>query len=63
MGIGNYDEPKRPRVAQTKSRPLGRPVGEPREVGGDDPLGGPGHGRDPTDLHRGRAALEQEDEG
>jgi hypothetical protein len=63
MGVWNHDEPERPRVAQAKSRPLGRPVGEPREVGGDRPLGGPGHGRDPTDLDRGGVALEKEEEG
>jgi hypothetical protein len=62
MGVGNDDEPERPRVAQSKPRPLGRPVGEPREVGGHGPLGGPGHGRDPSHLHGGGAALEQEQE-
>ncbi len=61
VGVGNHDEPKRPRVAQAKPRPLGRPVGEPREVGRDRSLGGPGHGRDPTDLHRGGAALKEEE--
>jgi hypothetical protein len=63
MSARHHDEPERPRVAHAKSRPLGRPVGKPREIGGYRLLGGPGHGRDPTDLYRGGVALKEEEEG
>jgi hypothetical protein len=60
--VGDDDEAERTGITEPESRPLGGTVGGAGQLEGNRLLSRPRDDRDPTDLDRGRVALEQENE-